>query len=217
MRNIKLEDYLKNIYELLETRQKATTSFLAQKMSLAPASVTEMVKRLANKGLVDYKPYAGVELSTDGLAYALQVVRKHRLWEMFLYKILNYSWDEIHQEAEMLEHLMSEKLEAKLDKMLGHPKFDPHGHPIPDKKGRIPKVVNNKPLAHLQELDEGNVIQVDDSDSQLLSYLTRLGIKLNQKIHVKEKRSFDGSMLITVQNKDWNISRQVAEHIYISF
>ena len=210
-----IEDYLKSIFEIAEVESTVTTTALARKLHITPASVTEMVKKLDGFGYLHYTPYHGIQLTRQGAAYALKIIRRHRLWESFLYRILEYSWEDVHKEAEQLEHLMTDSLEGKIDRKLGFPEFDPHGHPIPSSSGKMPKAGSSKRLSQLRENDEAFVVQVSDSSEQFLKYVTRLGIRLEQKIKVKEKRDFDGSMLISIDGVEWNISREASEFIFV--
>ena len=137
MASEQIENYLKNIYKLSSNEGKVTTSSLSEKLQISPASVSEMIKKLAEEGTLTHTPYKGVELTEEGKLLALRIIRKHRLWEMFLVKVLHFGWDEIDNEAERFEHIMSDKMEEKIDHVLGHPSIDPHGDPIPTKKGEI--------------------------------------------------------------------------------
>jgi len=209
-----IENYLKNIYKLQSAEGKVTTTLLSKNLNISPASVTEMVKKLAEEGTLTHTPYKGVELTESGKLSALRILRKHRLWEMFLVDILKFRWDEIDEEAEKFEHIMSEKMEDKIDEVLGYPKTDPHGDPIPAKDGTITVAVSFP----LNEADEGTsvrVLRVSDADSELLQYVSSIGIGLNKKIFIRQKMKFDNSMLITVNKKDINISEKIAENIFV--
>lgn len=209
-----VEDYIKNIYKLQGEREKVTTSSIADALSVSAASVTDMIKKLSDRSLIKYMPYQGVELTHSGRKMALQTLRRHRLWEMFLVEFLSYTWDEVHDEAEKLEHIMSEDLEMRIEKALGYPKHDPHGHPIPSRDGEI--VEDNHPsLADLKVNDSGTVIRVNDPSQSLLKHITSIGIRIQSKIKVLDIVEFDGSMQIRLQNEDVYISRQVARNIFI--
>ena len=132
-----LEDYLKNIYKIQSSEGKVSTTLLSQKLKISPASVTEMIKKLADEGIVAHTPYKGVELTKEGRKRALQIIRRHRLWEAFLVEVLKYDWYEIDEEAEKLEHIASERLEKRIDEILGFPDTDPHGDAIPTREGRV--------------------------------------------------------------------------------
>jgi DtxR family Mn-dependent transcriptional regulator len=215
MANSKIEDYLKNIYLLQGLKNKVSISLLAEKLLISPPSVTEMIKKLSDQGLVSHVPYSGIELTEIGRRYALRIVRKHRLWEMFLFQVLHFSWYEIHAEAEELEHSMSDVMEQRIDELLGFPQMDPHGHPIPSKSGALPKLKIRTPLAALEEKQSGKVICVNDFDDSFLSYLEKMNVRLDQTIQVKEKRKFDGSMLVVIDRKEWNISSIMAENVFV--
>ncbi len=215
MSNAKTEDYLKNIYLLQGMKSKVSTSLLAKKMLISSPSVTEMIKKLAEQGFVAHERYSSIELTEAGRRYALKIVRKHRLWEMFLFQVLHFSWYEIHAEAEELEHSMSDRMEKKIDEILGFPQIDPHGHPIPSREGTLPKLKTRTPLAMLNEQQIGKVTSVNDFDDAFLSYLEKMGVRLDRTIEVREKRTFDGSMLIAIEGKEWNVSNILAENIFV--
>lgn len=209
-----VEDYIKNIYKLQNDRDKVTTSSLADALHVSAASVTDMIKKLSDRSLIKYMPYQGVELTKGGRKMALRTLRRHRLWEMFLVEFLGYTWDEVHDEAEKLEHIMSEDLEARIDKALGYPKHDPHGHPIPTKSGEI--VEDDHPsLADLKINNSGMVIRVNDASQSLLKHMASIGIQIQSPVKVLDIVEFDGSMLVQIQENDVYVSRQVARNIFI--
>lgn len=214
MKQIRTEDYIKAIYKLEVGVGKASTSALADELEVADASITNMIKKLSEKGLVVYAPYRGVELTKSGRQMALRIIRRHRLWEMFLVEFLGYSWDKVHDEAEGLEHVMSDEMERKLDEALGYPSVDPHGHPIPTAEGKIA----GRTGSSLNECEAGDVVRisrVSDENSELLLHATGIGLALNSKLIVKEKKKFDGSMVVKVGSKQRFISAQVAEAIFV--
>ncbi len=212
--SIHVEDYIKNIYKLQSDQDKVTTSSLADALNVSAASVTDMIKKLSERSLIKYMPYQGVELTRRGRIMALRTLRRHRLWEMFLVEYLDYTWDEVHDEAEKLEHIMSEDLEARIDKALGFPKHDPHGHPIPTKNGEI--IEDDHPsLAELKINDTGRVVRVNDVSQSLLKYMASMGIQINSRIKVLEIVEFDGSMRVQVNSTESFVSRQVARNIFI--
>ncbi len=214
MPTISTEDYIKVIYKLESRGERATTSALAAQLNVADASITDMLKKLSEKGLVRYERYQGVQLTGRGRKMALGILRRHRLWEMFLTQFLGYSWDKVHDEAERLEHVTSEELEHRIDEALGFPNVDPHGHPIPTKEGELAGTDD----ASLSECAVGDVVRisrVDDDDSQLLLHAAELGLALNSKLTVKEKKSFDGSMVVKIGTKHHFISKQVADAIFV--
>ncbi len=209
-----VEDYIKNIYKLQNDRDKVTTSSLADALNVSAASVTDMIKKLSDRSLINYMPYQGVELTRSGKKMALRTLRRHRLWEMFLVEFLDYTWDEVHDEAEKLEHIMSEDLEERIDKALGYPKHDPHGHPIPTKNGEI--VEDDHPsLADLKVNDSGIVIRVNDASQSLLKHMASIGIQIQSPVKVLDIVEFDGSMLVQILENDVYVSRQVARNIFV--
>lgn len=181
------EDYLKHILKLSEFNQQVSTQSLAKELDVKPASVTGMLKKLSELNLVRYKPYKGVELTETGSKIALEILRHHRLLEVYLADVLNYTWDEIHEEAEKLEHVISEKFEARIAEKLGHPTHDPHGDPIPDIDLQYPYEPELQPLYSLQPEQSGIIKRVITQDSDALHLLTRLGLKIDTYIQVTEK------------------------------
>ncbi len=210
------ENYLKSIYNLsTETKHPSSTNAIAAKLNTKPASVTDMIQKLANKGLASYYKYKGVRLTRAGDKEALQIVRKHRLWEVFLVKELNFNWDEVHEIAEQLEHIKSPELISRLDKYLGSPKFDPHGDPIPDANG----LVASMPTITLNMLKPGDsckLICAKDSSSDLLLFLDKVHISLGVTIEVIDYFEFDGSYSVSVEKQNpITLSSKVAENIFI--
>jgi len=174
-----------------------------------------MLKKLEVKNLISYKKYSGAQLTIDGSKVALNLIRKHRLWEVFLLEKLNFKWDEVHEIAEHLEHIKSRELTDRLDEFLGYPKFDPHGDPIPDKNGII---TDNRKTCLLSELavgEKGILTGVNDSSSVFLKYLERIDLTLGKNICVREKLEYDGSYVITLNKKEVSISQLVAGNIII--
>jgi DtxR family Mn-dependent transcriptional regulator len=173
-----------------------------------------MIKKLAEEGTLSHTPYKGVELTAEGKMLALRIIRKHRLWEMFLAEILHFSWDEIDHEAERFEHIMSDKMEEKIDEVLGYPLVDPHGDPIPTRDGEI-KQIRSFPLSEGLEGSSVRIIRVSDSNSELLQYISSIGIALNKKIKIKQKMTFDQSVIITVNGKEQTISQKISQSIFV--
>ena len=179
-----IEDYLKTIYRLSQVEFPVSTSRLAETCGVKPASVTGMIKRLSGLGLVDYKKYYGVTLTESGRKIALEVIRHHRLIETYLMKAFGFEWDEVHEQAELLEHVISEKLEERIAAYLNHPEFDPHGSPIPRVDGSIPHV-NEQPLTTMMPGDQGEISQISrDNDSELLRFLADSNLVLGNKLTV---------------------------------
>ncbi len=209
------ENYIKAIYTLdTKTNKGVSTNLIAEKMQTKASSVTDMLQKLSEKRLVIYKKYQGAQLSTKGKKIASSVIRKHRLWETFLVQKLNFSWDEVHDIAEQLEHIKSEKLIDKLDDFLGYPTVDPHGDPIPDKNGNLPSI-EKVVLAALQINESGICIGVRDSSSRFLQFLDKKGIALGQKITVIAKEPFDDSLTVRIENKELAISQKIAHNLYL--
>ena len=209
------ENYLKTIYHLTTASgQEVTTNAIAEKMETKASSVTDMLKKLAEKDLIIYKKYQGVLLTEKGKLAAKMIVRKHRLWEVFLVDKLHFSWDEVHDIAEQLEHIKSEKLINKLDDFLGYPTEDPHGDPIPDAKGKINKV-EKLVLAEMYENQIGICIGVKDSSTQFLKYLDKNQITLGSKIEVLAKEEFDLSLRIKVEDKAITVSNMIASNLFV--
>ena len=209
------ENYLKAIYHLeIDVDKGVSTNAIAEKLVTKASSVTDMVKKLSEKELIIYKKYQGVTLTNFGKKIASSIVRKHRLWEVFLVEKLNFSWDEVHDVAEQLEHIKSPKLINQLDIFLGFPSHDPHGDPIPDKDGNL-KVVEKSLLSTLLKNESGICVGVNDSSSEFLQFLDKKGITLGKQIKVLEKENFDGSLFITIDQKKLSISNKIANNLYI--
>lgn len=210
------ENYLKSIYHLSEGGKKnVTTNDLSNEMKTKPASVSDMLRRLAEKSVIDYRKYYGLTITEEGKKLALQIVRRHRLWEVFLVNKLNFSWDEVHDVAEELEHIKSTILMQRLDEFLDYPKFDPHGDPIPDEFGDL-KSKPRLPLNELEVHDLGQIVAVKDSSPAFLRYLDKVGAYIGARIKVLDKVEFDGSLEILVDNKkNLFMSRDVATNILI--
>lgn len=211
------ENYLKAIYHLSDSSEKGvSTNAIAERLATKPASVTDMLKKLSDKNLLVYKKYQGVSLTADGKAVAIRTVRKHRLWEVFLVKKLEFGWEEVHEIAEQLEHIQSTKLTDKLDEFLAYPKYDPHGDPIPDKNGVFP----NRSDQTLTECNVGETAilkGVKDTDPEFLKYLKKLNLTLGEEISIKEKESYDHSMLVELSDSTLiNLSQQVSSNLYIT-
>jgi DtxR family Mn-dependent transcriptional regulator len=209
------ENYLKTIYHLTTILDsEVSTNAIAEKMETKASSVTDMLKKLADKNLVHYKKYQGVSLTKSGKLSAKMIVRKHRLWEVFLVEKLAFSWDEVHDIAEQLEHIKSEKLIAKLDDFLGNPTEDPHGDPIPNADGQIVSV-EKQLLSELQVGQSGICVGVKDTSSEFLKYLDKQEIALGSKIEILSKEIFDLSLKIKVDITELTISNKIASNLFI--
>lgn len=209
------ENYIKVIYHLsLVSPKGVNTNAIAGMLDTKASSVTDMLKKLSDKELVSYQKYQGVTLTESGFLSAKMIVRKHRLWEVFLVDKLNFSWDEVHEIAEELEHIKSEALINKLDEFLEFPDFDPHGDPIPNANGVIKKV--NKLLLSEAVLNtEYKCVGVKDSSSDFLKYLDKQKIALGSKIKVKEKESFDDTLLVEIDSRELTLSNKIANNLYV--
>jgi DtxR family transcriptional regulator, Mn-dependent transcriptional regulator len=211
------ENYLKTIYHLSEGGFKAVlTNEIAESMNTKAASVTDMIKKLSTKELVSYEPYYGVKITRHGKLGALMVIRKHRLWETFLVEKLHFSWDEVHEVAEQLEHIQSPLLIEKLDEFLGFPSADPHGHPIPDRNGKVQQI-RQIALSELAPSRSSIVCSVKTGTPSFLQYLSKIGIYIGASISIIEKVEFDGSLEVQIDNKKKAfISRDAAENLLVT-
>ena len=209
------ENYLKAIFKLTEHEGTASTNGISQEINISAASVTDMLKRLAEKDLIHYEKYKGVKLTEKGLGLATRLVRKHRLWEVFLVEKLNFSWDKVHDIAEQLEHIRSAELVERLDTFLGYPKFDPHGDPIPDSEGKF-TYRQQTPLELLRPGDRGVVVGVQDHSPVFLQYLERLGLVLGVHLEVLERIDYDESMHLRIPDrKDQIVTKKVCQNLFI--
>jgi DtxR family Mn-dependent transcriptional regulator len=209
------ENYLKSIFHLSKADALVSTNDIAKRMETSAASVTDMVKRLSTKKLVNYKPYKGVKLTGEGGRIASAIVRKHRLWECFLVDKLDYSWDEVHELAEQLEHVESDDLTARLEAFLGFPEFDPHGDPIPDAKGRFKKTTKEL-LADAKTGRTYVVAGVKDSSVEFLQYLDSIGLVLGVRVKLKDRIEFDGTNIVEIEKgKQLMISEKGSLNIYL--
>ncbi|MGI4022719.1 MAG: metal-dependent transcriptional regulator [Janthinobacterium lividum] len=212
------ENYLKAIFHLAASNpQPVNTNQIAAALKTKAASVTDMLKKLAAKNMLEYERYQGVSLTEEGKTIALKIIRKHRLWELFLVEKLNFGWDEVHDLAEQLEHIQSVELIKRLDQFLGFPENDPHGDPIPDDQGAI-KFCNFKPIAALTTGEGGTIAGVKDHSPLFLQYLEKMGLVIGKKILVKEVIEYDETVIIqTEKNSQINISKTAAKNILINY
>lgn len=210
-----IEDYLKVIYEIQNTDGKVTTTSLSNKLGIAPASVTGMLIKLSSKKLVTHKKYQGVQLTESGKNIALEVIRHHRLIELYLKEALGVPWDKVHEEAEKWEHVLSEDIEDRIDKFLGHPTSDPHGSPIPSRDG---KIIERK-CSCLADVEPGHkavIAEVSDHDASMLRYLGELGFYPETNIEIDSVEPFNGPMRINIKNKIRILGREVARYIAVT-
>lgn len=198
-----IEDYLKAIFELTQKDGRASTTQLAEHLGVTPASVTGMIKKLSatNPPLLEYRKHRGVVLTDNGRAIALEILRHHRLLELFLHEVLDYPWDEVDEEADRLEHVISEKFEERIAKALGNPEYDPHGDPIPTKELTIPSTAK-LPLSTLRPGQKATIKRVKDDDSDLLKHLETIGFVPGTKIGVTNYSEFDGNLHIRIEKSD---------------
>lgn len=209
------ENYIKAIFHLQQAEGNVSTNELAASLNTKAASVTDMLKKLTNKYLLEYEPYQGVRLSKEGKKKALAIVRKHRLWEYFLVDKLQFGWDEVHEVAEELEHIKSKKLVEKLDAYLGHPKFDPHGDPIPDSNGVMVSVRQ----VNLIDVKPGTLVElcsVGSQSAELLELLSHKHIGIGTQLQIVRKFEFDQSIEISIKGKSAvTISQQLAQALFV--
>ena len=216
MSNVSKENYLKTIFNYNHGRgESAVTTKLAHDLSVSNAAISDMAKKLSKDGLIFYKKYQGIELTEKGQKIALEVIRRHRLWELFLVKVLHLSWSEVHDQAEALEHNTSEFLIDKIDEYLGYPEFDPHGKPIPKRNGSLPKVEEYILLSDAVHGCTYRLVQVNEKDNKLINYLSKIGLLLNTEFEVVDKLDFDNSITICFENKSFLISQKISENIYV--
>lgn len=209
-----VQDYLKTIYSIDRAGEEVTTSGIARRLAVAPASVTAMIKRLAGAGLLRHRKYQGVTLTDRGRTLALEVVRHHRLLEAYLHRALGMAWDKVHDEAEVLEHVISEEFEDRIAAALGHPTHDPHGDPIPPKKGKHVEIDHQR----LDEFKGGpaTVKRVSDRDPEALRFLANIGLSVGDSITVEEHAPFGGGVGVRVGRKRHTLGPQLAAAIYVS-
>lgn len=208
------ENYLKAIYFLAPEKGLVSTNAIAERLETKAATVTDMLRKLADKELLHYQPYKGCRLSTEGRKVAVSVLRKHRLWETFLVEKLEFGWDEVHEIAEQLEHIRSPKLTERLESFLGHPKYDPHGDPIPNAAGVFPER-ENLTLDQIQPGHSVLVKGVKDTSPEFLRYIRKLNIDLGNTITVDHVEGFDRSMQVRTEQDQLMLSALAASNIYV--
>ncbi len=212
---INIEHYLKALFQIKikSADGKVGMNQLADYLNISPASTSKMIRKLREMKFVDFKKYGKIELTKKGEEIAIKIIRKHQLWETFLYEQMHFTWDEVHEVAHQLEHIKSDKLINELDKLLEYPKVDPHGDIIPDKDGNFIKQ-SKTPLSQFKEGDNCKLIAVNHHSNQLLKYISQINLSLGCNIKILEIRQFDGSMLISFKKRKENISQKVAENIF---
>jgi len=216
MNNISKEDYLSVIYKNKDGEGAIKANLISANLAISGAAVTDMLKKLSKDGYVNYEKYKGISLTKNGEEYARNVVRRHRIWELFLHQILGLPWDKVHDEAHNLEHGASDELINRMEEMLDFPEFDPHGDPIPDKNGKMPKGKKGIPLSLVKPGSKVKVNRVHDFDSSFLQYISNIGIELNKEIRVVDVLAFDHSLLIGIDKKEINISSKLAANIFVT-
>ncbi|MEP7278590.1 MAG: metal-dependent transcriptional regulator [Bacteroidota bacterium] len=211
------ENYIKAIFHLQQEQENVTTNALAEALQTRPASVTDMLKKLKTQKLLQYEKYRGVKLTAEGKRVAIQIIRKHRLWEYFLVEKLLFGWEEVHDIAEELEHISSKKLIDRLDAFLDFPQRDPHGDPIPDSSGRIP-ALQQSAVSDMPLNSSGTVNGISDQSAEMLELLKHKNIQLGTRLEVKKKFKADGSVEIKMRSQQpVNISEHVAKNLLVSY
>ena len=210
------ENYIKAIFHLQQEQENVTTNALAEALHTKPASVTDMLKKLTTEKLLQYERYRGVKLTAEGKKLAVQIIRKHRLWEYFLVEKLQFGWEEVHEIAEELEHISSKKLVDRLDAFLDFPKADPHGDPIPDSNGRMP-ALKQSAVSDMPVNSSGTVNGIGDQSAAMLELLRHKNIQLGTRLEIKRKFGVDGSIEIKIRNQQpVNISEHVAKNLLVA-
>ncbi len=215
MKNISKEDYLSTIYKNRDSDGIIKGNQIAEKMEISNAAVTDMLKKLSNDGFVDHERYRGIKLTGEGEEYARNMVRRHRIWEVFLHQVVGLSWDKVHDEAENLEHSSSDELISRMEEMLDFPEFDPHGNPIPNKNGELPEQSQGVPLNSVTPGTKVIVIRVNDINNNFLNYISKMGLELNKEIEVKGFLDYDSSVLIFIDGREVNLSSKLASTIFV--
>jgi DtxR family transcriptional regulator, Mn-dependent transcriptional regulator len=210
-----IQDYLKEIYKIQASGERATTTAIAKRMGVAPSSATSMLKKLAALGLAEHAPYRGITLSDSGTKIALEVIRHHRLLEQYLAETLGLSIDAVHAEADRLEHVLSEELEARIDEQLGYPTHDPHGDPIPDAGLNVDRS-QLRSLEALEPGEEATVKRVPDGDADLLRYLAKLALVPGGRVTLQRSEPFGGPLTVLVSGQEHAISRELAGQIGVA-
>ncbi len=215
MKNISKEDYLSTIYKNRDSDGIIKGNQIAEKMEISNAAVTDMLKKLSNDGFVDHERYRGIKLTGEGEEYAKNMVRRHRIWEVFLHQVVGLPWDKVHDEAENLEHSSSDELISRMEEMLDFPEFDPHGNPIPNKNGELPEQSQGVPLNSVTPGTKVIVIRVNDINNNFLNYISKMGLELNKEIEVKGFLDYDSSVLILIDGREVNLSSKLASNIFV--
>ncbi|RKY98696.1 MAG: metal-dependent transcriptional regulator [Ignavibacteriae bacterium] len=215
MKNISKEDYLSTIFKNRDSDGIIKGNQIAEKLDISNAAVTDMLKKLSNDGFVDHKRYRGIKLTGEGEEYARNMVRRHRIWEVFLHQVVGLPWDQVHDEAENLEHSSSDELINRMEEMLDFPEFDPHGNPIPDKNGNLPEQSQGVSLNSVSPGTNAVVLRINDINNNFLNYISQIGLELNKEIEVKEFLDYDNSVLILIDGREVNLSNKLASNIFV--
>ena len=215
MKNISKEDYLSTIYKNRNSDGIIKGNQIAEKLEISNAAVTDMLKKLSNDGFVDHKRYRGIKLTGEGEEYARNMVRRHRIWEVFLHQVVGLPWDQVHDEAENLEHSSSDELINRMEEMLDFPEFDPHGNPIPNKNGELPEQSHGVSLNSVTPGTKVIVLRVNDINNNFLNYISQMGLELNKEIEVKNLLDYDNSVLILIDGREVNLSNKLASNIFV--
>lgn len=210
-----VQDYLKAIYALSQGEVRCTPSLLAERLAVSPAAVTKMVRRLQELNLVSYTRNQELRLQPAGEKIALEMIRHHRLIELYLAEALGYTWDQVHGEAERLEHVISEEFEAKIDELLGFPTHDPHGDPIPTREGEVP-LAANAALSEMEPGEDAVVRRVTDGDPEMLRYLGSLGLYPRSEVRMLAKEPYGGPLRVRVSGTERAIGRELAAHVFVA-
>lgn len=208
-----VQDYLKTIYKL-QGKGPVSTTRIARELGISGASVTGMLKRLASMSLVDYNSYKGVRLTESGLKFALEIIRNHRILELYLKQELDFPLEKVHDEACRLEHYVSEEFIKRIDDILGHPEFDPHGHPIPSENGKIPKS-DEKSLTAFEPGEELEIHRLSDADPEMLAYFEKMGLMPGVRITIIERAPFNGPLTIMFEGSKHILGNEIAKNIYV--
>lgn len=215
MKNISQEDYISVIYKHREADGIIRSNTIADRMNISNAAVTDMLRKLSRDGLINYTRYKGITLTDEGEELAVNLIRRHRILEMFLYKIVNMPWEKVHEEAERLEHGASDDLINRLEVLLEFPDYDPHGDPIPSKSGLFPEPKVSQRLDLLEPGRSATVVRVNDYDKEFMSYIASVGITMDSEIKVKNHLKFDNSIVLSLNGKELNISHKIAANIFV--
>jgi len=216
MNSASREDYIKSIYtRSLETGGAVTTSYIAERLCVSQAAISDMLKKLKSEEFVHYEKYRGVILTEKGIESAKKVLRRHRLWELFLTESLGMKWEEVHDEAERLEHETSDELINRIEEYLNYPKFDPHGAPIPDANGMMPEMESVIPLNEAAADEYYAVLRVNDSNREMIEYLSSIGLAIGTKFKLIEVRNFDQSVSIKLKSKTFSLSSMICKNLFV--